>query len=164
MKWFSLWNMDRVHDPLWQLCYWDKMLLLVMWCPKGGKCPLRAQTAHQHVILLPWLCNSGHHFTLLLLNPSFLAFYLPCKLWWCPATLTTQENGWCCCCFSGLLLKWILGLIQLIKTQLMFVLMAPQRQPERQASVIPASDEASAQTLYGLQMGGNSPTVQHPTM
>lgn len=66
--------------------------------------------------------------------------------------------------FSELLLKWRLGLIQLIKTQLMFVLMAPQRQPERQASVIPASDEASAQSLYGLQMEENSPTVHHPTL
>jgi len=42
----------------------------------------------------------------------------------------------------------------------MFVLMAPQRQPETQASVIPASDEASAQSLYGLQMEENVPTVQ----
>lgn len=45
-------------------------------------------------------------------------------------------------CFSELPLKQSLGLIQLIKIQLMFALMAPQRQLERQARVIPASDEA----------------------
>lgn len=40
----------------------------------------------------------------------------------------------------------------------MFVLIAPQRQPERQASVIPAC-EASALCFYGLQMEENSPTI-----
>lgn len=55
--------------------------------------------------------------------------------------------------FSELLLKCSLGLIQLIKTQLMFALMAP----ERQASVISASGEVSAQRFYGLQMEGFLP-------
>ena len=96
--------------------------------------------------------------------PPFLARHPPCCVQRCPARLPAQENGCCSCCFSELLLKRSLGLIQLIKTQLMFVLMAPQRQPERQASVIPASDEASAQSLYGLQMGENSPTIQYPAL
>lgn len=71
--------------------------------------------------------------------------------------LIAQENGHSFC-FSGLLLKQSLGLIQLIKIQLMFVLIAPQRQSERQASIIPAS-EASALGFYGLQMDENSPTI-----
>lgn len=45
LKWFSLWNMDRVHDPLWQLRYWDKMLLLVMWCQGGQMASLNGSPA-----------------------------------------------------------------------------------------------------------------------
>lgn len=43
----------------------------------------------------------------------------------------------------------------------MFVLMAPQRQPERQARVIPASDEASAQSLYDFQIEENSAAIEY---
>lgn len=34
IKWFSLWDIDRVHNLLRQLCNWDKMRLLMVPCIK----------------------------------------------------------------------------------------------------------------------------------
>lgn len=64
---------------------------------------------------------------------------------------------------SELGLKQSLVLIQLIKTQLMFALMAPRRQPQRQASVIPASDGATSKVLW-LTGGRKYPTEEYHTL
>lgn len=137
---------DGVHDLLRQLSISYETKCCFHWCGAS-----LGSNSSPVILFLLWFYNDGHHFTLLLLNPS-------------SAHLIAQENDAAALAFSELLLKRSLGLIQLIKTQLMFVLMAPQRQPERQASVIPASDEASAQSLYGLQMEENSPTIQYHTL
>lgn len=60
-------------------------------------------------------------------------------------------------CLCELLLKQSLGLIHLIKTQLMFALMAPQRQQERQGQVILVSVEG----FMAYRWRENSPAVQH---
>lgn len=52
--------------------------------------------------------------------------------------------------------QWSLGLIQLIKTQFVFVLMTLERLTHTRASIIPASDEESVQSLYGFQTGLSS--------
>lgn len=134
--------------------------------PRGEQQPPWAQMAHQHVIkFFLWPCNDGHHFTLFcsfsLLHSGFNTLHE--RSGGTQPIFTAQENGCSSFIFFSELL-WSLGLIQLIKTPLMFVLMAPQRQLERRASVIPASDEASAQSLYGLQKEENSPTMQHPSL
>lgn len=68
MKWFSPWNMDRVHDLLRQLSYWDKMLLLEMLCPKGASGSYVSPAGNVvSFVTLHWY-------------PPF-CFYLICPLW-----------------------------------------------------------------------------------
>lgn len=138
-----------------------------MCCPAGGgRRPPRAQTGST-------ACNLVSFVTPRRRPPSYLAFTRPFLLFPGLISPALRAGGTRAVLHHGrtdaaplVFLSYCgsggLGSIQLIKTQLMFVLMAPQRQPERQASVIPASDEASARTLYGLQMEENSPTMQHP--
>lgn len=112
---------------------------------------------YRHAIWVFFFCDD-QHFTSFFLYPSILHLRLTLLIF-------QHRRMDIALHFSELTLKWSLGLIQLIKTWLMFVLMAPERQPHRQANVISASDEASAQSLYGLQIEeGGSQTMQYPNL
>lgn len=73
LKWFSLWDMDRVHNPLWQLCYWDRMPLLVMWCPRGAMASLGSSGSPA--------CNLVSLVNLQWLLPFYLTFTEPLLFW-----------------------------------------------------------------------------------
>lgn len=125
---FSLWNPDTEHDPLWQL--------------RQNAASSERNGVHLHVIL-----------SLSFWPPLYLHFDKPsCS---CPRLISLHRSMHIAPYFPTPVLKRSLGLIQIIKTQLMYVLMAPERQPHRQGSVIPASVVASAWGSYGLKgVGG----------
>lgn len=113
----------------------------------GGKCHPCAQMAHQ-IRFLPDFCSDDqHNICFSCTTPFGLISCLPHQAVADPSSSTV----WMSLLLFWATAQWSLGLIQLIKTQFVSVLMTLERLTHRRASIIPASDEESVQSLHGFQ-------------